>query len=56
MKHGPFNVKPAELGLKSTDQTWYLKRWLLLKFGGRKTRRDGSRQTQTLDVAVNSHV
>ena len=42
MKHGSFNVKPAELGLKSSDQTWHYEQWLHLKFAGRKRRRDAS--------------
>ena len=42
MKHGSFNVKSAELGLKSSDQTWHYEQWLHLKFAGRKRSFDAS--------------
>ena len=42
MKHGSFNVKPADLGLKSADQTWHYEQWLHLKFASRKRKWDAS--------------
>ena len=43
MKHGSFNIKPAELGLKPNDQTWHHERWSHFKLARRKRRRDASR-------------
>ena len=37
-----FDVKPADLGFKSTDQTWHYEWWLHLKFASRKCRKDPS--------------
>ena len=40
MRHGSFDVKPAAIGLKPTDQTWHYEQWLHFKFACRKRRRD----------------
>ena len=37
-----FDVKPADLGFKSTDQTWHYEQWLHLKFASRKCRQNPS--------------
>ena len=41
LRHGYFDVVPAAIRLKATDQTWQYEQWLHLKFAGRKHRRDG---------------
>ena len=41
MKHGSFDIKPAEVGFRSTDQTCNYDQWLHLKNARPKRRRDG---------------
>ena len=42
MKHGSFDIKPAEVGFRSTDQTCNYDQWLHLKNARPKRRRDAS--------------
>ena len=38
MRHGSFDVNPAAIGVKPTDQTWHFEQWLHLKIVLRKRR------------------
>ena len=42
LRHGYFDVVPAAIGRKATDQTWQYEQWLHLKCAGHKHRRDVS--------------
>ena len=54
MKHRSLNVKPADLGVKLSDQTWHHEQWLHLKFAAESAGGTRLRQTYTPDFATNS--
>ena len=42
MHHGSFDVVPASIGPKTTDQTWHYEQWMHLKIRQSQTRRHAS--------------
>ena len=55
MRHGSFNVVPASIGLKPTDQMWHHEQWMHLKFARRKRRRDASPSDSKSSDKCNLH-
>ena len=52
LKHQAFDIVPAELGFKTTDQTWHYEQWQHQTCARRKRRRDAS-PAESPDVAGN---
>ena len=55
LRYGSNNVIPANIGLRTTDQTWHYEQWLHLKYAGRKRKKDASPQDSKSQQKIVMH-